>query len=82
MPQEAVILGVLQGLNALIVSASPLVVGATVAFKALIHALHSSGTEIKPFEEEITKFEGIISGGISVDDAWRAANGLPPWKTA
>ena len=75
-------LALLTQINAVLATSTPLVGPVTALGIALINWIHASGTDIKPFEEEIAQFESIIAGGQSVDDAWRAAHGLPPWKSA
>ena len=74
-------LTVLQQINGLLVQANPLVASVTALGVALIQSIHANGTDIKPFADEIARFEGLLAGGVTVDDTWRAANGLPAWKS-
>ncbi len=73
-------LTVLQQINGLLAQANPLVGSVTALGIALIQSIKANGTAIGPFADEIAKFETILANGVTVDDAWRAANGLPVWK--
>jgi len=70
----------LQQVNATIAKFEPTYGALLQAGVTIVAAIRGSGTDIKPFAEEIAKFDAYASGGIGTDDRWRADHGLPPWK--
>lgn len=74
---EQEILVALQGVNAILAAASPIVGAATAIGTSLIKQIRGSGTAIGPFSEEIGKFDGLVALGFGVDEKFRADHGLP-----
>lgn len=70
----------LSEVNTMLETLNPLLATAIGLGLMFAKALKQSGTDIKDFQSEIDRYDGLVADGIAADDQWRADHGLPPME--
>jgi len=68
----------LQLINGLLSAVSPTVATAIGVGEEIIANLRAQGSDLRPFADEIARFDALVDSGLGADAAWRARHGLPP----